>query len=97
MARPLLVVFMASGTIKFVVTESGELLIIPHTVDGTEISHAVIANGASVIAAGEADIAANGGTYVGIDISNQSGHYRPSESSLEIARELFAQHGITFL
>lgn len=41
------------GTVKFAVTESGELLVVPkHAADGTEISHAAIAKGQPVLSAG---------------------------------------------
>jgi hypothetical protein len=65
------------GTIKWVVTESGELLVTPHTVNGLEISHAVLSNGRPVLAAGQADIASAGGIYTGIGISEHSGHFMP--------------------
>jgi len=85
-----------SGTIKFVVTESGELLISPHTVKGVEISHAVLSNGRAVRAAGQADIAGSGGKFIGIGITNHSGHFLPSAESLKAAREVFRQHGVNF-
>jgi hypothetical protein len=85
-----------SGTIKYVVTESGEVLITPHTVKGVEISHAVLSNGQNVVAAGEAEIAVAGGKYVGIDLNYQSGHFLPTAESLQAAREAFAKLGITF-
>ena len=84
------------GTTKLVVTESGELLVAPHSVGGVEISHAVLAGGQPVLAAGEAEIAGAGGQYVGLNISNWSGHYMPSEESLSIARAAFAAVGVTF-
>ncbi len=84
------------GTVKYVVAESGEVIIIPHTVKGVEISHAVLSNGQSVVAAGEAEIAAAGGKYIGIDLNFQSGHFRPTAESLQAAREAFAKVGITF-
>lgn len=78
-----------SGTVKFVVTESGELLISPHTVKGVEISHAVLSNG-------QADIAGSSGSFFGIRINNHSGHFRPSDDSLNIARDAFGRHGVIF-
>jgi len=84
------------GTIKFVVTESGDLMAVGHTVNGVEISHAVISGGDAVLTAGEADVAGSAGNYVGLRIANWSGHFTPSEASLSIARELFARIGITF-
>jgi hypothetical protein len=84
------------GTIKYIVTESGEVLITPHTVTGVEISHAVLSNGQNVVAAGEAEIAAAGSKYVGIDLNYQSGHFMPTAKSLQAAREAFAKISITF-
>ncbi len=85
-----------SGTVKFVVTQSGEVLISPHTVNAVEISHAALSNGKSVLAAGQADIAASGGRFYGIGITNHSGHYQPSIESLSVARESFKELGIVF-
>lgn len=45
------------GTMKFVVTEAGELLVGPHSVNGVEISHAVLSGGRPVLTAGQVDIA----------------------------------------
>ena len=84
------------GTIKFVVTESGDLLVTPHSVKGVEISHAVLSGGQPVLAAGQADIAAAGGKFLGIDISPHSGHFKPTAESLRKAREAFAKYGIEF-
>ncbi len=84
------------GTIKYIVTESGEVLITPHTVTGVEISHAVLSNGQNVVAAGEAEIAAAGSKYVGIDLNYQSGHFMRTAENLQAAREAFAKIGITF-
>jgi len=85
-----------SGTVKFVVTENGELFITPHTVNGVEISHAVLSNGQPVLAAGQADISAFGGNFVGIGITPHSGHFQPSSRSLQVARDAFESHGIIF-
>jgi hypothetical protein len=85
-----------SGTIKYVVAVSGEVIITPHTVQGVEISHAVLSNGQDVLAAGEAEIAVAGGQYVGIDLNYRSGHFWPTAESLQAAREAFARIGITF-
>jgi hypothetical protein len=90
------------GTIKFVLTDSGQLIVAPHTVDGVEISHAVLSGGRPVIAAGEANIAGTSGAYFGIDIVPHSGHYlngasqADSQQSLDLARQAFTNIGITF-
>lgn len=90
------------GTIKFVVTEGNELLIAPHSVRQTEISHAVLSQGRPVLAAGQAEIAATSGQYVGMAITPHSGHYLNGASvaqsalSESRAREAFARFGIMF-
>ncbi len=85
-----------AGTIKWAVTADGRLLIIPKTVHGEELYHIVITGGAPVLAAGEADIAAHAGVFIGIEINNHSGHYLPSTASLSIGRAAFAAAGIVF-
>jgi hypothetical protein len=85
-----------SGTVKFVVTEGGDLIVAPHTYRGHEVTHAVLAGGRPVLTAGQAEIAGAGGKYFGISISNHSGHYMPSARSLSIAREAFARAGVVF-
>jgi len=92
------------GTVKFAVTESGELLVVPkHAADGTEISHAVIAKGQPVLSAGEAEIAGNAADgYIGMHMLPHSGHYMNGNTSaqnaavMKIAEEAFAKYGIRF-
>jgi hypothetical protein len=43
--------------LKWAILEDGTLVVMPHTVQGVEISHAVLSGGQSVRAAGEATIA----------------------------------------
>jgi hypothetical protein len=45
------------GQLKWAILEDGTLVVMPHTVQGVEISHAVLSGGQSVRAAGEATIA----------------------------------------
>ncbi len=85
-----------SGTIKFVVNKTGQVLITPHTVNGTEISHAVLSNGYDVLAAGQADIVAANGQYLGLNITNYSGHFMPSAESLSVRARLLAGSESTF-
>ncbi|MDX2562516.1 DUF6531 domain-containing protein [Streptomyces sp. TX20-6-3] len=86
-----------SGTVKWAVTEEGELVFIPKNVQGIELKHPVLTNGAPVRAAGEAEIAGGSGNYFGMEINNQSGHYWPSQESLEIGKEAFDRAGIPIL
>jgi hypothetical protein len=84
------------GKIKFVVKKNGDLIVCQHTINTVEISHAVLADGEDVLTAGEADISHGDGKFVGISIDNNSGHYKPSEESLEIAIKKFKDAGIEF-
>lgn len=68
-------VLVNEGTIKFVVTESGELLIGPHTRHGVEISHAVLSRGKPVRAAGEAQVMGLEGNYIVTLLHPHSGHF----------------------
>lgn len=90
------------GPIKFVVTESGELLIAPYSVNGIEISHAVLSNGRPVLAAGQANIAGVAGEFIGIDIVPHSGHFLNGATAVEsfaveqIGIDAFGRVGIKF-
>ncbi|NVJ16049.1 hypothetical protein HV826_18040 [Myxococcus sp. AM010] len=94
--------YVNNGSIKWVVTAEGELLIVPHTWRATEISHAVASGGRPVLAAGEAEIAAHGTLRMGVAIKPHSGHYlfeapaAISARALEIGRRAFSQAGIVF-
>ncbi|MDT5025584.1 MAG: hypothetical protein QOE61_2010, partial [Micromonosporaceae bacterium] len=86
-----------SGTVKWAVLEDGTLVVVPKFVNGVEISHAVLSGGARVAAAGEAEIAgASSSGYYGLDINFHSGHFWPSEASLQIGKNAFAMFGIGF-
>ncbi|MET8753940.1 putative T7SS-secreted protein [Streptomyces sp. NPDC004667] len=86
-----------SGTVKWAVTEEGELVFMPKHVQGTELKHPVLTNGAPVLAAGEAEIAGSSGNYFGMQINRQSGHYWPSQESLDTGKEAFERAGIPIL
>jgi len=60
-----------AGTVKWVVTAKGELLVVPKYVNGQEIAHSVLSGGGAVSAAGEAEIAVNGSQYFLIDITEK--------------------------
>ncbi|MGH2509228.1 MAG: polymorphic toxin-type HINT domain-containing protein, partial [Ktedonobacteraceae bacterium] len=82
------------GPVKWAVNQAGDLRFVPKFVNGTEIFHSVLAAGASVLAVGEADIAAAGDDYWVADINNYSGHFQPDLDSLEnIAKPLFRALG----
>ena len=71
------------GKIKRAILEDGRLVVMPHTVHGEEISHAVLSGGQSVRAAGEATITGSADMgYFGIEISSRSGHFVGSDEAL---------------
>jgi hypothetical protein len=84
--------------LKWAVNADGDLLVGPKFSQEHlgEIPHTALTRGAPVRAAGEAQIAGRDGDYVGLEITPHSGHYMPSEESLDIGREAFARYGITF-
>lgn len=82
------------GTIKWVVTLKGELMIIPYWFGSIEISHTFLTGGKPVLAAGEAEIAGGEGEYFMMSISNRSGHYQPSADSLNLGMRAFRVRGI---
>ena len=88
--------------IKWVITQEGELKIIPHTWSSREIPHVVASGGQPVLAAGEAELVVHGTTRFGIRITAHSGHYLKGASPtvnarvLELGRQAFARAGISF-
>lgn len=80
-------------TMIFVVV-NGTLLASKQRVRGEHVSHAVLAGGSPVEAAGEFKIAAESGAFVVSRLNNVSGHYQPSIASLEVARRAFEEAGI---
>ncbi|NEP58633.1 MAG: hypothetical protein F6K31_16720 [Symploca sp. SIO2G7] len=83
------------GTVKWAVTEAGELVFIPKYVGQEELAHTVLTRGQQVLAAGEADIVSSGSNYMKLlEISNHSGHYFPSPDSLDLGIEAFRKQGI---
>ena len=77
----------------YVVT-GDRLLVSPRYVKGEHISHAVLADGGPVQAAGETEAVTISGATVLISLNNRSGHYRPGRSSLTVAREAFEARGV---
>jgi hypothetical protein len=77
---------MASSgqTALWAVLQDGSLAVMPKFVDGVEIAHPVLSGGA-----------AQG--YFGLEINNNSGHFLPSEESLQTGIDAFAEAGIEFL
>ena len=84
----------AEGVRLIYVVASGRLLVSKRQVGVEHITHAVLADGGPVQAAGELEIRAEHGSFVVSALNNISGHYRPAEASLEIARTAFESAGI---
>lgn len=70
----------------YVVTEERELII---AAISPSITHAVIATGLPVLAAGECDVAVYGEFKMVLDVSNKSGHYLPDAGCLDLVQEVF--------
>lgn len=79
----------------FVVLPSGALVAAPRRRRGENISHAVLAAGGPVLAAGEFQMDFGGTTMEVSELDNMSGHYRPSSDALAIARTAFEAAGIS--
>lgn len=80
------------GTVKWILTEDGNVLFGP-----TTIKHPVLVRGASVLSAGEAELVPMGkgkGFFVA-ELNNHSGHYRPTPRSIELAEEALKKVGFT--
>ena len=84
------------GTIKFVITEDGQLLVMPKHVGGQELSHPVLSGGRPVLAAGEADIASASGKRLGTTLKMHSGHFKPNTATRSLALAAFKTIGVEF-
>lgn len=89
---------LANGEVHiFTIQKNGAVTIAKRIADNKSlISHAVVANNHAVICAGEVrlrSICVNGKWLKALDISNRSGHYRPSGSTLLAAINAFESLG----
>jgi hypothetical protein len=86
-----------AGLINWVVTESGDLLVVPHSVGREPLEQDVVRTGQSVMAAGEARIAVGGESAYLIQISSLSSHSLTDQQSLDIGHYAFQRDlGLTF-
>ena len=86
---------LASEGLPMIYVVAGRrLLVAKRQVRGEHISHAVLAGGGPVQAAGEFEIGTERGSLAVSTLNNISGHYRPAEASLKIARTAFESAGI---
>ena len=71
------------------VVAGGRLVVSKRRAMGENITHAVLADGGPVQAAGEFEVVEEGETVVVAALNNMSGHYRPDADSLSVAKEAF--------
>ena len=64
---------------------------------GEHITHAVLADGEPVQAAGEFEVIELEGARVVAALNNVSGHYQPGPESLDVARRAFEARGLRVL
>ncbi len=79
----------------YVVSTSRMIVAAPRRRLDEDISHAVLANGNPVFAAGEFDVEVDGSAIVVSALNDMSGHYQPGAGGLAIAREAFEAAGIS--
>ena len=71
------------------VVVSDRLVVSKRRAMGENITHAVLADGGPVQAAGEFEVVEEGETVVVTALNNVSGHYRPDADSLSVAKGAF--------
>lgn len=79
------------------VVASGRVWVSPRTVRGEHITHAVLAGGTPVNAAGEFELTVTEHASVVTALNNLSGHYLPHANSLDVAVEAFEERGFCVL
>lgn len=84
-----------SDQLVYVVTEERRLIVALRIENGVEIRHPVLAQGLSVLAAGELDIVVSGQEKIVIRLTNRSGHYRPGHDCLDVAADVLTELGFT--
>jgi hypothetical protein len=75
--------------LKWVILDDGRVRLGP-----TATTHAVVADGRDVVAAGEIAIAIVNRSILALSFTNQSGHYQPPRDVIDIAAPFFEAHGI---
>lgn len=84
----------AEGQTMIYVLVDDRLLVSKRQVLGEHITHAVLAGGEPVQAAGEFDVQWQSGGAIVARLNNVSGHYRPARASLAVARAAFEARGL---
>ena len=85
---------VTEGERMIYVVVDGRLVVSKRRAMGENITHAVLANGRPVEAAGEFEAAREEGTIAVSALDNMSGHYRPDARSLSVAMEAFETRGV---
>ena len=78
----------------FVLLPGGGLVAAPRQQRGEHISHAVLAHGRPVLAAGEFQMDFDDSAMVVSELNDMSGHYRPAADALALATAGFKAAGI---
>ncbi len=76
------------------VVAGGTLFVAPRFAGGEEITHAALAHGGPVQAAGELEVVRCGEDTTVIHLDNRSGHYLPDSGSLRLAGETLEALGL---
>ena len=84
----------AEGERMIYVIADGQLLVSKRRAGDEQISHAVLATGGPVHAAGEFEVIDRDGAWEVARLNNMSGHYRPAPDSLAIACAAFESAGL---
>ncbi len=91
----------AGGRLKWAHTTDNRVLWMPHTVDASgaqlEVPHTVLTGGENVLSAGEARVAVRPSNTVVVQMDNHSGHYEPSNESLDRAAARVEEYGVNVL
>ena len=78
----------------FVVLLNGSLVAAPRRHHDENVSHAAIAGGSPVLAAGEFRVESRGSAIVVSELNDMSGHYQPGPDGLLVAQRAFETAGI---
>ena len=87
----------AEGEPMIYVVADNQLLVSERQVVGVHITHAVLAEGGLVQAAGECEVVGFKCAWTIMTLNNKSGHYRPGRESLDVAMEAFEERGLRVL
>ncbi len=79
----------------FVVLNNGKLVAAPRERGAAHTSHAVLANGGPVLAAGEFTVEFRGSEIMVSALNDMSGHYQPGADGLAVAQDAFEAAGIS--